>query len=91
MTHDTNVVLDLGGEEMAADLSDGVLQHLMKTGSEAYQQTMSRGMEASQLANGILQAGAARRHNELDIGESRAQSGLIGTPVATPTTQGSGP
>lgn len=75
------------GENEMADLSENVVQILMKTGSEAYQHSMTRGIEASQLANGVLQVGAARRQNELDIGESRAQSGLIATPIASPTAK----
>ena len=72
---------------MAADLPDGVASHILTSGTQAYQRQMSQGGDVSQLANGVLQAAMARNFDELGIKESRAVSGVIATPVASPTTQ----
>jgi hypothetical protein len=69
------------------DLPEGVAAHLLKSGSESYQRQMSQGGDVSQLANGVLQAAMARNFDELGIKESRAVSGVVATPVASPTTQ----
>lgn len=44
------------------------------------------GRDAGTLANSVLQAAMARNFDELGIPESRANSGLIATPVAGPAT-----
>ena len=38
-------------------------------------------------ALGVLKGAMARRHDELDSIESRANSGVMATPIASPTTQ----
>lgn len=82
------VTLNLKDEKMEKmDIPDGVHGHLLTTGSQAYQQSMSRGIEVSQLANGVLQAAMSRNFDELGTVESRAHSGVMATPVASPTKQ----
>lgn len=44
------------------------------------------GRDAGTLANNVLQAAMARNFDELGVKESRANSGLIATPIASPTT-----
>lgn len=69
------------------DIPAGLGVHLVSSGAQAYQRQMSQGGDVSQLANGVLQAAMARNFDELGIKESRAVSGVIATPVASPTTQ----
>lgn len=45
------------------------------------------GRNVGTIAMGVLQAAAARNFDELGVTESRATSGVIATPVASPTTQ----
>lgn len=72
---------------MPAELSPSVLAHVVKTGSEAYQRQMTAHGDGAQIANTVMQLGAAHRSAELGTIESKAHSGLIATPVASPATQ----
>ena len=74
---------------MALDLPEGVGQVVMTETVGNIQNTNLNGRNIANIAMGSLQAGVARVHNELDPVESRAVSGVMATPVAPPTTQGS--
>jgi hypothetical protein len=45
------------------------------------------GRNVATASMGVLQAAQARNFDELGVTESRATSGIIATPVASPTTQ----
>jgi hypothetical protein len=79
--------IESGETEMAIDLPENVAGALLKEGSESHQALMVdvRGNVAT--ANNLARLGATRQFNELDTIESRAHSGIMATPVASPTTQ----
>lgn len=69
------------------DLPDNVVGLLLKEGSETHQALLTDIRHNGAHIHNMARAVALRKHDELEIGESRAQSGLIATPVASPTTQ----
>lgn len=87
MSDPATVILNLGEEEMTTDLPDGVLTTLLKTGSEAYQRTMADQNDNGATAHNLARLGAIERFNELGTVEGRANSGVMATPIASPTTQ----
>lgn len=72
---------------MAADLPDGVAHALMTESVGNIQQNNASGRNIHVTAVGVLQAAMARNFDELGTIESRANSGVIATPVASPSTQ----
>lgn len=64
-----------------------VAKHLMTETVGNIQANNRDGRNVSTMAMGVLQSAAARNFDELGISESRANSGLIATPVASPSTQ----
>ena len=77
----------IGETEMAIDLPDNVAGALLKHGSEAHQQTMTEiSADASNVHN-LVRLSGFRKFDEIGSIESRANSGMIATPVASPTTQ----
>ena len=82
------VTIPIGGKDMAAvDLPESVASQLMTESVGNIQAANRQGRDTFIMASGALQAGIARVHNELDPAESRAVSGLMATPIASPTTQ----
>lgn len=72
---------------MPLDLPPNVGEHLFKSGSEGYQAIMTDLTGNIVFANNLARLQAQQRFGEMDIIESRAASGLIATPIASPTTQ----
>ena len=75
-------------KKMSLDISDGFGTLMMNESAGNIQNTNLNGRNIANIAMGSLQAGVARTHNEMGTEESRAISGVLGTPVAPPTTQG---
>ncbi len=84
-------ILDI--EEIMAegiDLPPTVAQSMLTETSGNIQANNREGRNTFTLASGALQAGVAKTLNELGPVESRAVSGVMATPVASPTTQQGG-
>jgi hypothetical protein len=73
-----------------ADLPASVAQQIMTETVGNIQANNRDGRNTSTMAMGVLQAAAARNFDELGVSESRANSGLIATPVASPAIQTGG-
>ena len=77
----------LGETEMAAvDLPESVASQLLTETVGNIQATNNNGRNIANISMGSLQAGVAMTHNELGPVESRAVSGVLATPVASPST-----
>lgn len=72
---------------MSADLPPAVAGQLITETTGNIQANNRDGRNVATLAVGVLQAAMARNFDELGTLESRANSGVIATPVASPTTQ----
>lgn len=70
-----------------ADLPEAVAGQLMTESVGNIQANNRDGRNISTLAAGVLQGAMARNFDELGTLESRANSGVIATPIASPTTQ----
>lgn len=79
-------------EKMAdpIDLPPNVASALMVETTGNIQANNRDGRNVSSLAMGVLQNAAARNFDELGAVESRATSGVMATPIASPTTQAAG-
>ena len=92
---ETTVILDLGNESLPSegtqkmpaelDIPSGAGQLLMTETVGNIQANNRDGRNLGTIAIGSLQAGVAKTHNELGVEESRAVSGVLATPLATPT------
>lgn len=60
---------------------------IKKTGSEAFQALMTDITHNSAVAHNLARLGTTVKFNELGTLESRANSGVMATPIASPTTQ----
>lgn len=69
------------------DLAPNVAGALMTETVGNIQANNRDGRNVSSMAMGVLQAAAARNFDELGAVESRATSGVMATPIASPTTQ----
>ncbi|REJ94257.1 MAG: hypothetical protein DWQ34_09290 [Planctomycetota bacterium] len=69
------------------DLPETYSQLLLSESAGNIQANNRDGRNVSTTALGVLQAAMARNFDELGVAESRANSGLIATPVASPATQ----
>lgn len=72
------------------DLPPNVASALMVETTGNIQANNRDGRNVSSLAMGVLQNAAARNFDELGATESRATSGVMATPIASPTTQAGG-
>lgn len=70
----------------AIDLPPNVAAQMMLESTTNMQANNRDGRGVSTVALGVLQAAAARNFDELGATESRATSGVLATPVGTPTT-----
>lgn len=75
------------GTKMAMDLPEGVGTLLMVESTGNIQSDNREGRSLTTLASGVLKAAMARNHDELGTIESRANSGVMATPVASPAVQ----
>lgn len=71
-----------------ADVPDKVAEMMMTESAGNIQAVNQRGRDVATTATGVLQAAMAQRYNEVGPVESRAVSGVMATPVASPATGG---
>jgi hypothetical protein len=90
MPDDVTVIVEIGEKNMAIDLSDNVAAMLLKEGSESHQALMNDIRHNGSNVHNLTRLSAFKKFDQLGIGESRAESGLIATPVASPTTASPG-
>ena len=83
------IVLPGEGKKMAdaVDLSPNVANALLNETIGNIQANNRDGRNVATMAMGVLQMAAARNFDELGAVESRATSGVMATPIASPTTQ----
>ena len=74
-------------EMPAVDLPESVASQLLTESVGNIQANNRDGRNVGTLAAGVLQGAMARNFDELGTIESRANSGVIATPIAGPTTQ----
>jgi hypothetical protein len=72
---------------MATDIPENLAQATMALIQSNLVANNRDGQAISTTALGVLQVAAARNFDELGVTESRANSGLIATPFAGPTTK----
>lgn len=89
---DNVVEVDLNPNEevIAMDLPAGVGQLMMTETAGNIQANNRDGRNAGSLAALVLQAAMARNFDELGTIESRANSGVMATPIASPAVQTAG-
>jgi len=73
--------------EMSVDLPANVAAQLQMESIGNIQQTNAGSRDSSQVANGLLRFAAVRNFDELGPVEGRSVSGVLGTPIASPTNQ----
>ena len=78
------VPISEGEQVMAADLADGVAQAILNSGVNAHQFLMTESQGNIQHANNITRLTAAKKFDEIGIGESKAGQGLITVPHGAP-------
>lgn len=86
----TDKILTLDPEqetEMPADLSPSVAAHLLTETIGNIQANNRDGRNAGTVAINVLTGAMARRFDELGVLHSRAVSGVLQTPIASPTKQ----
>jgi hypothetical protein len=71
---------------MATDIPENLAQATMALIQSNLVANNRDGQAISTTALGVLQVAAARNFDELGVTESRANSGVIATPIAGPTT-----
>ena len=76
-------VIEMSGQ--AVDLSPNVANALLNETIGNIQANNRDGRNVSTMAMGVLQMAAARNFDELGAVESRATSGVMATPIASPT------
>ena len=72
------------------DIPESAGQLLMTETIGNIQATNTQNRNIGSMAAGVLQGAMARNFDELGSVESRATSGVLGTPLASPTTQAGG-
>lgn len=72
---------------MAIDLSPNVANQLLTETVGNIQGTNNDARASAQLANAHLRFAASRNFDEVGVNESRAVSGVMATPVASPAVQ----
>lgn len=87
MSESVEVILELGEKKVAIDLPENVAGELLRQGVSDHQAAMSETRGNIQNVNNIVRSYAARSFGQLDTIESRANSGVMATPIASPTTQ----
>ena len=72
---------------MPIDLPENLASQILAETAANIQADNRNGRGITTTAQGVLQAAMARNFDELGTVESRATSGVLATPVASPTTQ----
>lgn len=84
------ITIDGSEEEektMAVDLPENVASQQLARMAGNQEANNSEARDLTTTALGVLKGAMARRHDELDSIESRANSGVMATPIASPATQ----
>lgn len=81
------IVAEEKEQKMAVDLPEGVANHLLTETVGNIQADNRNGRGITTTAQGVLQGAMARNFDELGTIESRANSGVIATPVAGPANK----
>lgn len=82
------VIVELPTEKkMAVDLPEGILTELLLDSVNNAKVATQTGRDTTVLAGGVLKAAMARNFDELGTVEGRSTSGVLATPIASPTTQ----
>jgi hypothetical protein len=84
------ITIPSNGDRETMDIPSSVGALLISETAGNIQNTNLSGRNIANIAMGSLQAGVARTHNEMGTEESRAISGVMATPIAPPSTGGSG-
>lgn len=71
---------------MGVDLPENVATNQLQRAIGNQEASNSEARDLTTLAAGVLKGAMARRHDELDAIESRANSGILATPIAGPST-----
>ena len=71
----------------AIDLPENIVGMLLKEGSESHQAIILDIRHNGANVHSLVRHSAFRKFDEIGSIESRANSGVIATPVASPTTQ----
>lgn len=87
MSDPAEVTINLGDENMAESNDVDYMSHIKKTGSEAFQAIMTEIGSNAAVAHNLARLGTTVKFNELGTLESRANSGVMATPIASPTTK----
>lgn len=88
MPGETEVTVVLERKDMAAiDLPENISGLLLKEGSESHQALMNDIRHNGANVHNLVRTSAFRKFDEIGSIESRANSGVIATPIAGPTTQ----
>ena len=77
-----------GDEKMPTDLSADVSNHLMTARMASNQQVTQAMTEGSLFVMEQSRLGYLDRQREVGLLEGRTASGVLATPIASPTTQG---
>lgn len=73
--------------ETKMDLPENVQSLLLKSGSENFLSAQQESQTNASNVHNLARLSAVRRFSELGPIESRAVSGVLATPIASPTTQ----
>ena len=82
-----NVTVVVKGNKMPIDLPDNVAGALLKEGSESHQALLLDIRHNGANVHNLVRTSAFRKFDEIGSMESRANSGVMATPIAGPTTQ----
>lgn len=88
---DDNVTVIVEVRDMAIDLPENVAAALLKEGSESHAALMLDIQHNGANVHNLVRTSAFRKFDEIGSIESRANSGVISTPVASPSTQAPAP
>lgn len=70
---------------MPVDLTENVMSHIITAGAQGFQTHMTDLTGNISFASNLARLQAQQRFGELDTLESRAVSGVLATPIASPT------
>lgn len=88
MSEPLDITLLVSGEKkMAIDLTENVTGLLLKHGSEFHQSHMAEVTTNAGTVHNLARLIATRNFDEVGVLEGRAVSGVMATPIASPTTK----
>lgn len=81
------IPIEKGTHDMPVELGTTISELLLTESAGNIQANNRDGRNVGTMALGTLQAGMSKQFNELGPVESRSVSGVMATPIASPTTQ----